>query len=88
MNEYTPEEIMEIIVKRISVKANLPVSAISVDENMVNYDLDSIETVGLIGEIETIMEFEFDVSKAWEYPTIRTLAHFIFEEFSAGKKNI
>ncbi|WP_212003002.1 acyl carrier protein [Chitinophaga sp. HK235] len=80
MKKYTVEEISSWIVRKLSVKLNLPASAIRLDKDILDYGLDSMEALGMVGEIEALIGVEIPATSVWDYPTISQLAQFIHDE--------
>lgn len=79
-SQKTLEETIQWITRKISLKINVPPGNIDIDEDMMSYGLDSVEAVGLVGELEGWCGKEIPATAMWDYPTIRQLATFVHSD--------
>lgn len=77
MQDNTLEHIIEWISEKISEITGTDLHAINPDRNILDYGLDSLRSVNLIGQIEMRLGKDIPVTSILDHPTIRRLAEFI-----------
>lgn len=80
MEQYTLEEVTSWLTNKIAENTNIASADINLDKGILEYGLDSLKAVGLVGAIEDWIGEEIPVTTLWDYPTIRSLANFIHQE--------
>ena len=77
MERLTTEDIIQKLCTTVGATINKEPKDIDVDTNILEFGLDSLRAVSLIGEIEHLLNIELAVTALWDYPTIRLLAEYI-----------
>lgn len=79
--KYTDlEEIINWISQKIVELTGVEMPAIEADRNILEYGLDSLRSINLVGQIELRLGKDIPVTTILDHPTIRSLAHFIREQ--------
>ena len=76
----TAEEVERWLAEELSAKLKILPSDFDVRQPFTNYGLDSVQMVGLIGDLETYLGRSLQPTLAWDYPTTETLAKFLATE--------
>jgi acyl carrier protein len=79
----TAEEIRSWIVCRLARMLNTLPSEISADAPFVEYGLDSVEAIGLSGELSDYLGHRWPPTLAWDYSTINALSEYLARELKA-----
>ncbi len=84
------EKIQTWLVNQLAEQLSLDPSAISVDEPLTRYGLDSIDAVTMVGDLEDWLNEELPSTLFWDHPTIAKSAQFLDEnyEFSLENKEV
>ena len=69
----TAESIQLWLVDQLATYLEVAPQEVDIDEPLVNYGLDSLETVRLSGELEKLLGRKLVPTLLWDYPTIRTV---------------
>lgn len=70
----TAEAIQEWLVSRLSALTRVDALDIDVREPFVNYGLDSVQAVGIAGDLECWLERSLPPTLLYEYPTVASLS--------------
>jgi acyl carrier protein len=74
------DEIIVWISKKVAELTGAEPASIGADRNILEYGLDSLRSVHLVGEIELLIGKEIPVTTILDHPTIFSLANFIREQ--------
>ncbi len=77
------EEIQDWLIAQMAERLNVDADDIDIDEPFDNYNLDSAKAMGMLGQLETWLGYEFNPVIIFNYPTIAELAGRLAEEISA-----
>lgn len=69
---------------KFSAELKLPAELIDAGEPLVRYGLDSVVAVRFAGEIEKIFQCKLDSTFVYDYPTIGSIAAYLFDLVSHG----
>lgn len=67
------EEIRDWMISYLAKKLRVDRNTIDVDTQFIDYGLDSVDSMKIVGELEDYLGFELSPSLPYEYPTIETL---------------
>ena len=73
----TSAEIERWLAEELSAKLKILPSDFDVGQPFTSYGLDSVQMVGLIGDLESYLGRSLQPTLAWDYPTTETLAKFL-----------
>jgi phthiocerol/phenolphthiocerol synthesis type-I polyketide synthase D len=82
-------EIQDWLVRRTAAKLRVMPEAIDVDSPIDDLGLDSLEIIGLTGEIEQVLHVQVEATVLWDYPTLADLTTHLLslsEAASAAEK--
>jgi acyl carrier protein len=68
------QQLIEWVKAYIADIVNVPYSSIKENMNFENFGLDSLTSVGMIGELSEVAGIELDVNIIYQFSTVRTLA--------------
>jgi len=80
-----PEEIQEWLVNYLARILETPPAEIDVDASFDQFALDSVNAIGMTGDLETWLGVQIDPMVAYDYPTIRSLSQYLAELSAANK---
>ena len=70
--QKTEQEIQDWLSFNLSSKLGIPAAEFDVRQPFTSYGLDSVQMVGLIGDLETYLGRSLQPTLAWDYPTTET----------------
>ena len=76
----TAAAIEEWLVEQIARRTGISLSEIDVQRPFVDYGLDSVQAVGLAGDLEVWLNRSLSPTLVWDYPTIEALAAYLAGE--------
>ncbi|MCE9604697.1 MAG: methenyltetrahydromethanopterin cyclohydrolase [Planctomycetia bacterium] len=82
------EEVERWLAEELSAKLKILPSDFDVRQPFTNYGLDSVQMVGLIGDLETYLGRSLQPTLAWDYPTTEALAKFLATESGDGAQEV
>ena len=82
------EEVERWLAEELSAKLKILPSDFDVRQPFTNYGLDSVQMVGLIGDLETYLGRSLQPTLAWDYPTTETLAKFLATDSDEGAQEV
>jgi acyl transferase domain-containing protein/acyl-CoA synthetase (AMP-forming)/AMP-acid ligase II/acyl carrier protein len=65
------------LTRELSIRVKMPVTAVDPTEPIANYGLHSADMVGLVGELERLLDRKLPATLAWEYPSVQALAGYL-----------
>ncbi len=68
------EDICNWMIDYLAKKLRIDRAEIDVNTQFIDYGLDSVDSMKIVGELEDYLGFELSPSLPYEYPTIETLA--------------
>jgi len=81
----TPEEIQDWLVSYLARLLETPPAEIDVDASFDQFALDSVNAIGMTGDLESWLGVRIDPMVAYDYPTIRTLSEYLAELSKASE---
>jgi amino acid adenylation domain-containing protein len=81
-------EIERWLAEELSAKLKILPSDFDVQQPFTSYGLDSVQMVGLIGDLEEYLGRSLQPTLAWDYPTTETLAKFLATESDGAAEEI
>lgn len=84
----TAAEIERWLAEELSAKLKILPSDFDVGQPFTSYGLDSVQMVGLIGDLETYLGRSLQPTLAWDYPTTETLAKFLATDTDGAVEQI
>lgn len=75
-------DIQAWIVSYIAQLLNISEREIDVTVSFDRYGLDSLAAIGLSGKLASWLEYEFDPTVMYDYPTIESLTEYLAEELN------
>jgi acyl carrier protein len=80
----TAAKIQDWIASYLAERLEFNQDEIDVTIPLERYGLDSTDAIVLTGELEEWLEFEFEPTLIYDYPTIEALAHYVAEEMQVN----
>ena len=80
---HSVEEIQDWLITQMAERLDVDADEIDIDEPFDNYNLDSAKAMGMLGQLETWLGYEFNPVVIFNYPTIAELAGRLAEETNA-----
>lgn len=68
------EDICNWMIDYLAKKLRIDRAEIDINTQFIDYGLDSVDSMKIVGELEDYLGFELSPSLPYEYPTIETLA--------------
>lgn len=81
--ELTQSLIQKWIAEKLTERMQIPADSISLDKDFAEYGIDSLNAVGLVGEIEQWIGHELPATALWDHTSIRKLADFVLKRTKA-----
>jgi acyl carrier protein len=75
----TGETLHEWLTHWVATELNINPQEISPDQPFLNYGMDSMHAMMLVGDLESRFGSQLSPTLAWDYPTIKALAQFLAE---------
>ncbi len=72
--------IQQWIVKWISAELDLPAKEIATDENLLNYGMDSVNAIMLVGDLENQFALRLPPTLVWDHPSVDALVKIVVSE--------
>jgi acyl carrier protein len=79
-SSYTLEEIQNWLVQQLAERLDLAPDEIDIHEPFDNYNLDSAQSLILLGRLEKLLRQELNPILIFNYPTVAELAERLFSE--------
>ena len=70
---HTAGEIQQWLIEHLAARLAVPASEVDVRQPFNTLGLDSVQMVGLVGELEIWLDRKLTATMAWDYPTILLL---------------
>ena len=67
------DDIRDWMIDYLAKKLRSDRNAIDIDTQFIDYGLDSVDSMKIVGELEDYLGFELSPSLPYEYPTIKAL---------------
>ncbi|MBE9077339.1 acyl carrier protein [Romeria aff. gracilis LEGE 07310] len=80
---HSAEAIQDWLIAQMAQRLDYDADEIDIHEPFDNYDLDSAQAMGMLGQLETWLGYEFNPVLIFNYPTIAELAERLAEETQA-----
>ncbi|MEU7604614.1 acyl carrier protein [Streptomyces sp. NPDC040724] len=74
-----PEDIAAWLTEKVAFYLEIPEADILPDVKLVEYGLESVYALALVGDVEDEFEIEVEPTLAWDYPTINALTGLLCE---------
>jgi len=74
---FTQQEIMDFLVEKIAEETKLDKNEINPTDEFVSFNLDSISSIYIMGQLENYIETDLNPLYFWDYPTIVKFSKFI-----------
>jgi len=68
------DDIRNWMTDYLAKKLRMDRDAVDVNTQFIDYGLDSVDSMKIVGELEDYLGFELSPSLPYEYPTVETLA--------------
>ena len=85
MANYSENEIIEFLKKRIAQEQGLPIHEIDINTEFINLGLDSIKAIFILQDLEKLLGIELNPILMWDYPTIASFSKYIATNFNLPK---
>jgi acyl carrier protein len=59
-------------------------SSIDTGQSFLNYGMDSVQAMTMVGEIESMLDLELPPTLAWDYPDIDSLSSYLAARLASG----
>ncbi|MGN9759237.1 acyl carrier protein [Streptomyces sp. SD31] len=77
--------VVDWLVEKVAFYLDVPTSGIAPDGKLVEYGLDSVYALALVGDIEDEYGIEVEPTLAWDHPTIESIAGLVGELVIASR---
>lgn len=84
-NAATIAEIQNWLITKVSTQLNLSPTHIDITSELATYGLDSMDAVMISGELEDALDIELASTVLWDYPTIESLATFLYTTINSNE---
>jgi acyl carrier protein len=81
---HSSEEIQNWLIEQVAERLEMDADEIDVHEPFDNYDLDSAQSLSMLGKLEQWLGHQFNPVLIFNYPTIAELANRLAEETKAS----
>ncbi len=81
--EVTENKIREWLIIKISELTGIDKNKVDVDKSFSEYDLDSVSSIGLSGDLESFLSMKLNPMVLFEHHTINKLTKYLFEKNSS-----
>ena len=71
--------LMEWLVVQVASALEMPSDAVDVGRNLEDYGLDSMQAVGLTGDLQSWLGIEIPPTAIWDHTTIESTCEFIIQ---------
>ncbi|MEU4732530.1 acyl carrier protein [Streptomyces sp. NPDC023588] len=68
------QSIVDWLLEKVAFYLEVPVTGIEPTGKLVEYGLDSVYALALVGDIEDEYEIEVEPTLAWDHPTVAAIA--------------
>lgn len=79
------QAVVDWLVEKVAFYLDVPTSGIAPDGKLVEYGLDSVYALALVGDIEDEYDIEVEPTLAWDHPTIESIAGLVRELVAASR---
>ena len=86
--ERRVKSIQHWLVEKIAGTIDVEHSSIIITEPFASYGLESIDVVGLSGDLQEWLQRELPPTLLYDYPTIQSLAHYLATDMTANQPEI
>ncbi|MGK7956651.1 MAG: acyl carrier protein [Crocosphaera sp.] len=66
---------------------DLEKTEVDINQSFLNYDMNSVTVMMLVGDLEDWLGLSFSPTLAWDYPDIKTLAQYLAQETENVESN-
>src|SRR5204862_3217763 len=81
-------EIERWLAEELSAKLKILPSDFDVQQPFTSYGLDSVQMVGLIGDLEEYLGRTLQPTLAWDYPTTESLAKYLATDSEGASEEV
>jgi acyl carrier protein len=77
--------LMEWLVVQVASTLEMPSDAVDVGRNLEDYGLDSMQAVGLTGDLQSWLGIEIPPTAIWDNTTIESTCEFLMQLIATGQ---
>ena len=85
MQKITKQVLVEWLINTISAKTGLNAESINIHDELITFNIDSIQTGVMLYELEKLVNLELGPLIFWNNPTIDKLADYLLLEMEKQK---
>lgn len=74
------DEVRDWILAWVERELRIPAKEISTDTSLLNYGMDSVNAIMLVGDLESQMNLRLPSTLVWDHQTIDALAEVVFSD--------
>jgi acyl carrier protein len=76
-HETVKTSLMDWLLPRVAAVLDMPQDSIDIDRNLEDYGLDSLQAVGLAGDLQSWLGIDIPPTVIWDYPSIGEACDFL-----------